>query len=158
MKIFFDTNIWIAFIVTPRSCRVIIKHAWAKHKVLISKGVMNEMHKVLATKFRYPNQDIDEALSFIIRKSYLVEEAPLTVSVCRDQKDNHILAAASGGEADCLVTGDNDLLVLGIFDGIPILRPHEFWNFENQFGSQLAETRAKYAVKKKPSKTLVHAK
>lgn len=35
----------------------------------------------------------------------------LPVSV-RDPKDEHILAAALGGEADYLVTGDQDLLVL----------------------------------------------
>jgi predicted nucleic acid-binding protein len=30
------------------------------------------------------------------------------------------------GDADCIVTGDADLLEMGAFDGIHILRPAEF--------------------------------
>ena len=49
----------------------------------------------------------------------------------RDPKDDHVLAAALGGRADYLVTGESDLLVL---DGDPrpghlrILAPREFLN------------------------------
>jgi uncharacterized protein len=43
----------------------------------------------------------------------------------RDPKDLKILAAAVGAGADAIVTGDNDLLVLGNFQGIPIIRVEE---------------------------------
>jgi predicted nucleic acid-binding protein len=43
----------------------------------------------------------------------------------RDPKDLKILAAAVGAGADAIVTGDNDLLVLKAFEGIPILRVEE---------------------------------
>jgi predicted nucleic acid-binding protein len=46
--------------------------------------------------------------------------------VCRDPKDDKFLEAALTSQADCLVTGDADLLVLDPFEGIPILRPAEF--------------------------------
>jgi uncharacterized protein len=49
-----------------------------------------------------------------------------TVKVCRDPDDNKVLEIAAVGRADCIVTGDQDLLVLGTFDGIPILTPAEF--------------------------------
>jgi len=39
----------------------------------------------------------------------------------RDPKDLMVLAAAVGGGADAIVTGDKDLLALGEFRGIPIL-------------------------------------
>jgi len=39
----------------------------------------------------------------------------------RDPKDLKILAAAVGAKADAIVTGDNDLLVLKEFAGIPII-------------------------------------
>jgi uncharacterized protein len=43
----------------------------------------------------------------------------------RDLKDLKILAAAVGAEADAIVTGDKDLLVLKAFQGIPIIRVEE---------------------------------
>lgn len=47
------------------------------------------------------------------------------VPLLRDPKDLKILAAAVGAGADAIVTGDNDLLVLGNFQGIPIIRVEE---------------------------------
>lgn len=46
-----------------------------------------------------------------------------TVSICRDPKDNKYLELALSGKADCIITGDKDLLVLHPFDNIPILTP-----------------------------------
>jgi uncharacterized protein len=48
------------------------------------------------------------------------------VTVCRDPDDNKLLEIAVVGRADCLVTGDEDLLVLDPFQGIPILTPAGF--------------------------------
>jgi putative PIN family toxin of toxin-antitoxin system len=51
----------------------------------------------------------------------LVEPPPLPAPVSRDPDDDHVLAAALGVEAQLIVSGDRDLLVLGAFQGIPIL-------------------------------------
>ena len=40
----------------------------------------------------------------------------------RDPDDIHVLACAVAARADMIVTGDKDLLSLGSFQGIPILR------------------------------------
>lgn len=49
-----------------------------------------------------------------------------TVSACRDPKDNMILELAVNGKADVIVTGDQDLLTLGSFRGIPIWTPAQY--------------------------------
>ena len=46
--------------------------------------------------------------------------------VCRDSDDDNILAAAVGGSCDCIITGDEDLLVLKAYEGIDILSPRDF--------------------------------
>lgn len=42
---------------------------------------------------------------------------------CRDPEDDKLLETALLGRADCLVTGDRDLLVMSPFHGIPIVSP-----------------------------------
>ena len=48
------------------------------------------------------------------------------ITVSRDPDDNRILEAAVAGAADYIVTGDQDLLVLGEFEGIAIVTPTRF--------------------------------
>ena len=59
-----------------------------------------------------------------------VDISPLPTRVCRDPDDDQILATAVAARADCLVTGDTDLLVLDRYAGIPIVRPADFWALE----------------------------
>jgi len=44
----------------------------------------------------------------------------------RDPKDRHVLRAAVGLNADVIVSGDKDLLVLESFENIPIPSPRQF--------------------------------
>ncbi|UBF26661.1 putative toxin-antitoxin system toxin component, PIN family [Kovacikia minuta CCNUW1] len=62
-----------------------------------------------------------------------VEPAPLESPVCRDPNDDTILATALAGGADCIATGDKDLLALKKFGAIDILSPSEFEVYEEQF-------------------------
>ena len=45
---------------------------------------------------------------------------------CRDPDDDKFLETALMGRADCLITGDRDLLELSPFQEIPILAPASF--------------------------------
>ncbi len=45
---------------------------------------------------------------------------------CQDPKDNKYLELALSGQAECIVTGDDDLLVLTPWRGIEILTVQEF--------------------------------
>lgn len=45
---------------------------------------------------------------------------------CRDPNDDMLLETALMGDADCLVTGDRDLLEMTPFHGIPVLTPTDF--------------------------------
>jgi predicted nucleic acid-binding protein len=46
-----------------------------------------------------------------------------TVRACRDPRDDKFLELAVNGEALLIVTGDDDLLILDPFRGIPIVTP-----------------------------------
>ena len=67
----------------------------------------------------------NEFLKLLLRRSELVEITE-SVRACRDPKDDKILELAINGNADYVITGDEDLLALNPFQGIPIIRPAEF--------------------------------
>jgi putative PIN family toxin of toxin-antitoxin system len=56
------------------------------------------------------------------------ERVTITKSIrcCRDPKDDKFLELAVNRHADILITGDKDLLTLGTFENIPILKPSDF--------------------------------
>ncbi len=65
-------------------------------------------------------------------RAVIVDPEPVERGACRHRKDLPVLGTAVAGDADCLVTGDNDLLVLKSFRGIRIIRPVDFWSFEKE--------------------------
>ena len=48
------------------------------------------------------------------------------VGICRDPADDKFLELAVNGRADVVVSGDDDLLVLGSFRDVPIVTPAAF--------------------------------
>lgn len=96
--------------------------------ILLSESVAAELAEVLGReKFeRYViRQKREELLKAFIQEATLVEVAE-RIDACRDPRDNKYLELAVSGGADCIVSGDEDLLVLNPFRGIAILRPAEF--------------------------------
>ena len=76
-------------------------------------------------KYHIEPDDVS-ALIYLIRLRGELVIPDQTVDACRDPKDNKFLEAALAGKADCIVSGDADLLGMGSFEGMPILRPAEF--------------------------------
>ena len=60
------------------------------------------------------------------KKQIITVEMISHIEDCRDPKDNMFLELAIDGKADCIISGDPDLLALHPFRGIPILSPHDF--------------------------------
>jgi putative PIN family toxin of toxin-antitoxin system len=76
----------------------------------------------LRRRLEQRGQDAREIISRF-RAAALIIEGPAVPlpSALRDPDDIHVLACARGACADAIVTGDNDLLSLQTFEGIPIL-------------------------------------
>lgn len=92
---------------------------------LATAATLNELRTTLSReKFSEyaakANQRIDEIIDTFSKISAIVEAAPVPGGIVRDPKDEMMLACAVGGKADCIVSGDQDLLTLGSYEGIPI--------------------------------------
>src|SRR5262249_24733304 len=129
-----DTNVLIAAFIAQGRCADLLEHCVQRHKVVLSEFIMSEVREHLLGKFKYAESEADELVALLRHSSELVTPPPLDSPVCRDPDDDTVLATALAANADCLVTGDKDLLAIGQFRNIPILRPADFAEFEARFG------------------------
>jgi putative PIN family toxin of toxin-antitoxin system len=127
----FDTNSLISAHLLPSSVtRKAFNIALEKGIPVHSKETFSEFVEVFTRpKFdKYLSlEDRLHAIKLLELKSQLREVADAVVA-CRDPKDDKFLSLALSVKADCLITGDEDLLVLHPFRKIRILNPSNFLN------------------------------
>ena len=105
-----------------------LRDAASRHTILISEPLWQELTLVLQrVKFR-KYFTVEEREAFLDFLAFKGEWVSITsrCEVCRDPKDNMILDLAVSGQADCIISGDQDLLVLDPFQGIRIVTPATF--------------------------------
>lgn len=73
-----------------------------------------------------------EFMDMLVERCEITEGKQLLQVVIRDIKDNKFLACGVEAEADYIITGDRDLLVLKKFEGIKIVTPREFLKILNK--------------------------
>lgn len=100
--------------------------AKTRHDVVCSFPLIEEIKETLVNKFGFTDEDAARQEQFLIWRTMIAIFTDVLPSVCRDPDDNVVLAAASEGKCEYLVTGDKDLLVLREFQGVQIIRPRDF--------------------------------
>ncbi len=88
--------------------------------------IMRELAEKLVAKLSFSAEQTDETLADYLSLHALVDIPGVLDAVPRDAEDNAILECAQAGSAQFIVTGDQDLLTLGSFQGIEILTAAEF--------------------------------
>jgi putative PIN family toxin of toxin-antitoxin system len=74
----------------------------------------------------YAEEERKRFVALLLALSELVELPEEIPRICRDPDDDRVIACAVVGEADAIVSGDEDLLALGRVRDIPILSPTEY--------------------------------
>ena len=128
MIVVFDTNVFIAALVTEGLCSRLLRRARMNSFSLVCSPFINEeVRGTLSKKLHLSSEDTSEAMEVIGEaiSSFVVPD--VTVSgVCHDSSDDNILACALMAKADYLVTGDADLLEIKDFKGTRIVTPRDF--------------------------------
>lgn len=127
MRIVPDTNVIIAAFAARGICSEVFEVLLSEHRILLSRQIISEVQKNLKNKLQLPQSIIDEITDYLLLSSEITGTVELDESLCRDKNDIHILSTAISGEADMIVTGDEDLLTLKRFRGIDIVSPRQFW-------------------------------
>jgi hypothetical protein len=130
-----DTKVLVSYLLGSRRpgaiAQVVESALEGAFSLLLPRDLTEELLNVLLTNpkiaKRVEARDSREFIAYLeaIGESLSVlEEA--AASVTRDPKDDYLIAYALAGQADYLVTGDSDLLVLGEVGGVQIVTPVEF--------------------------------
>jgi putative PIN family toxin of toxin-antitoxin system len=129
MRVVVDTNILVSFAIRPnRDFEKLFDYLAANGITLVSEETITELFAVLSRDaFRaYISQE--STIDYVEWYAGISESVAVTehVAACRDPKDDKFLSLAIAGKADCIISGDGDLLDMINYQGIPIYRASEF--------------------------------
>jgi uncharacterized protein len=130
MRVLLDTNVWLAAFLTRGSCQELLEYCLETHEICASPFILEEIEEKLAKKLRFPKNRVKDIIRFVESEATIVPEGKVGKKICRDPDDDRVLAAALGGKARCLISGDDDLLSLKRVGPIVIVSPTEFWKWE----------------------------
>lgn len=123
-RVVVDTNAIVSGILLPESVPGRLLSYLVGHAIMIfSPATRDELLGVIARqKFdRCVAADARErAATILVRDGEIISPRRL-FHVCRDPKDDKFLDIAHAGKADCLISGDDDLIALREFERVPIL-------------------------------------
>jgi uncharacterized protein len=129
LRVVLDTNVIVSAVLLAGSVpRQAFDKALDEGSILMSVPTILELVEVLHRDKLNKYLLEEERMRFLVallKETELVEITE-TITVCRDSDDDKTLELAVSGNADRIVTGDKDLLVLSPFRGIPIITPDKF--------------------------------
>ena len=135
-RVVLDTNVLISAALRPEGPpRAVVDVVRGENGVLL---FFDETFNELRSRLQLP-----KLADYVDRKDRAVYLAQLEavsewVSIagaklgCRDPDDDKLLETALMGEADCLITGDWDLLEMSSFHDIPILTSRGFLDLQTR--------------------------
>lgn len=135
MRVLVDANLFIAYLLKPTDdsfINLLLNTVGEGSITLLMPGAL--LHEIEQTIRHKPhlNKRITETQlqTFTGLLQAISEEIPLIAEaiprLTRDEKDDYLIAYAVVGQADYLISGDKDLLVLGKVQGVTIVDSGEF--------------------------------
>jgi len=123
-----DTNILVSAVLKPDSTPgKALTLAKSIGEIVFCAETKAELLDVIARdKFDFyldKRSRLESVNKFLI--SPIILKTDKTIQ-CRDEKDVVFLNVAIQTNATCIISGDQDLLIMNPFRGIPILKPSEF--------------------------------
>jgi putative PIN family toxin of toxin-antitoxin system len=129
LQVVLDTNVLVSGLAYPGSVPGRIVSTWRQGglDVVLSRYILDEMVRVLPRlpRVRLNTDEIRDLADSLMFLADIVEPDTEQDLELRDQADQPILATLRVSNADYLITGDKDLLVLA--DRYPIVTPAAFW-------------------------------
>jgi putative PIN family toxin of toxin-antitoxin system len=132
LRVLIDTNTVVSALIWSGTPEAVIRVTKTQGGVLLSsRDLLNELEATLnKPKLRKPLALASKTPALVVEEFQklveIVETAEIRHDAVRDPNDLRVLAAAVGGRATHIVSGDRDLTDLQSFAGIYILTPRAF--------------------------------
>ena len=113
-KIILDTNLWISFLISKKFNQIDKLIENKEITIIFSDELIEEFIDVVSRpKFKkyFSKKDIEKVLEYFDQFGELIN-VKSNIQICRDEKDNFLLNLSIDSNADYLISGDKDLLVL----------------------------------------------
>jgi putative PIN family toxin of toxin-antitoxin system len=135
-----DTNLLVSYLLThrppiaqaePLAGSALLDHHLARDDFVLvtAPEMLEELDRVLTyAKLQryYTDEERTRLVALVMALSEIVDLPESIPRICRDPDDDRLIACAIVGEADVIISGDNDLLALERVGDIPILTAMQF--------------------------------
>ena len=130
-RVVLDTNLVLSALVFGTGAVAELRRGWQRGRFtpLVSTATASELIRVLGCpKFRLSREEQEDLLADYLPfcETVTLPNPPPPTPPCRDPFDVQLLEVAVAGEADFLVTDDNDLLALAAEFSCPIVTANDF--------------------------------
>ena len=119
LKAVIDTNIWVSALINPFGYPAKLRRHFENEDftAVVSEAILEEIADVLSrpkikNKYGITEEDIKELLTLIDERAEHVLIAG-DINICRDKDDNRIIETAIKGNAEFIVTRDDDVKLDG---------------------------------------------
>ena len=127
MRVVLDTNVLVSGVFFSGPPSRVLK-AWRDGRLTLvySAAIFEEYDRVfMELTDDFPTINARPILDLLVFYGEIVQAANITVSACRDPADDKFLQCLLASKADCLISGDRDLLE-GDFEDCSVLSPRQF--------------------------------
>ena len=128
MRIVVDTNVFVSAVLKANSLPFLVIRWVEEHGGLLKSSATEQELLSVLDRPNIAALTIPAFREGLARLMARAEPVAIVerIEVCRDPTDDKFLELAIGGRADLIVSGDNDLLALNPFCGVPIVTPTAF--------------------------------
>ena len=126
-----DTNVLVSALATRGLCADLYERLLTEHEVVICEPVVAEVLDILQRKFRATAELLTKVEAELRLLQIIPAQATAPSLPIKDVDDPWIIACALQANVACFVTGDAELLSLGVVGNLPIISPRDCWNQVN---------------------------
>ena len=127
-RIIIDTNVWISFLIGKELQNLKDLILNDKVKIILTVQLINEIKLVTSRDKLKKYFDQDKVTELISLLDILTDKVNLRKidKICRDPKDDFLLALSKESKANYLITGDKDLLDIRVYGRTRIVTVKQF--------------------------------
>ena len=127
MKVVLDSNVLVAAFATHGICYDLFEYCLRNTTILCSDYISGEVERIVIDKIKIPAKKTSEIIQYLKNQTQWIIPESEIIENLRDPNDCMIIATALSGEADYLITGDKDMLILKKIKKTVIISPREYW-------------------------------